>query len=434
MVGPESPEAPEDDYEALLAFLYMCPAGLLQLDATGAVQLANPPAVRMLLPLMASPMLENLFDCLESYAPEIRNMAAGFTEPRGTICENRRIHVSHGSDASVVLSCTVIRIRPDCLMAVLTDVSAQVLQERRLQQAESWFGTLLSGVHDFVLFSLDHDGAIESWNTSARDHTGYSEEDVLGRSLQFFYGTDPVSRGKADRQIECARREGWAVEDGHRTAPDGRTTWMQSLVAPVRQLDGEIHGFSVVMRDITERKVSTDELRRLLTTDYLTGATNRAHLFNVAEVEIARWKRHGVPLSAILLDADHFKRINDTLGHLAGDAVLRALVERCRQGLRAVDTLARYGGEEFVVLLPGLSLGQAAAVAERLRDLVAEQPVPFGDTQVPVTLSLGCSSMGGNIESLEALLSAADAAAYQAKRLGRNRVEVQQAKPEALSA
>lgn len=418
-----SPDSLADEHEALLSFLYMCPAGLLQLNAAGAVQLANPPAARMLLPLLAVPALENLFDCLEHYAPEIRNLVTGFTEPRGTICENHRIHVSQGSDSPVVLSCTLLLIRPDCLMAVLSDVSAQVAQEMRLQQAESWFGTLLAGVGNFVLFSLDREGKVDAWNASAQHHTGFSEKEVLGRTLQYFYGTEATSQGKAARQIERAQCEGWAVEEGCRVSRDGHSTWMQTLVAALREKDSEINGFSVVLRDITERKTTTEELRRLLTTDHLTGATNRAHLFEIGAAEIARWKRSGTQISAILLDADHFKRVNDTLGHQAGDAVLCALVERCRDGLRAVDILARYGGEEFVVLLPGLGMEEAMVVAERLRRLVAERPINFGDIAVTITLSLGCASMGKGIENLEALLSAADAAAYRAKRSGRNRVE-----------
>jgi diguanylate cyclase (GGDEF)-like protein/PAS domain S-box-containing protein len=419
------PGSPEDEHEALLAFLYMCPVGLLQLDAAGAVQLANPPAAQLLLPLSAVPMLENLFDCLERYAPEIRNLAMDFSEPRGTICENHRIHISHAADNLVVLSCTMLRIRPDCLMAVLSDVSVQVAQERRLQQAESWFGTLLAGVHDFALFSLDSHGQIDGWNASAEQHTGYSEQEVLGCTLQHFYGKDTASRDKAVRQIECARREGWAVEEGRRVNRDGGGKWMQSLVAALREQDGQIHGFSVVMRDITERKMNTEELRRLLFTDHLTGAVNRARLFDLAEVEVARWKRHGSPLSVILFDADHFKRVNDTFGHPAGDAVLKALVDRCRHGLRAVDILARYGGEEFVALLPGSGLDEAMTMAERLRHLVAREPVHCGSTPVAVTVSLGCASMGEGIETLEELLAAADAAAYRAKRLGRNRAEAQ---------
>ena len=422
-----------DEHEDLLGFLHMCPAGLLQLDTVGNVLLANPYAARMLLPLLATPALDNLFDCLEGYAPELRGLAADFSKPHGVICEHHRIHVSHSSEHPVVLACTLLRIRPDCLMAVLTDVSAQVTQELRLQQAESWFGTLLSGVRDFVLLSLDQEGRIDGWNAMAESHTGFSEAEVFGQSLQFLYGTEPAALGKAARQTNHARREGWAVEEGNRVDRNGHGTWMQSLVAAVRRKDdsGEIQGFSVVLRDVAERRMSTEELRRLLTTDYLTGAANRAHLFEIGALEITRWKRAGAPLSVILIDADHFKKINDTHGHRGGDAVLCGLVERCGEGLREMDTLARYGGEEFVVLLPGLGIEEAIAVAERLRCLVAERPMNFDGIAVPVTLSLGCASMGDGIASIEALLAAADAATYRAKRSGRNRVEAYRAEAEA---
>jgi diguanylate cyclase (GGDEF)-like protein len=192
-------------------------------------------------------------------------------------------------------------------------------------------------------------------------------------------------------------------------------------VSALEEEDGAVTGFSVVLRDVTERKVSGDELRRLLTTDHLTGATNRARFFEVVEAEEARWRRFQRPLSVLMLDADHFKRINDTFGHAAGDAVLKALAEACQGELRTTDTLARLGGEEFAVLLPATEIRGAEAMAERLRAKVHDLVVRSDGHSIAFTISIGCAEMDGDIDQASKLLRAADEALYEAKQLGRNR-------------
>jgi len=166
-----------------------------------------------------------------------------------------------------------------------------------------------------------------------------------------------------------------------------------------------------------------DAVYRMMTTDGLTQAFNKRYLLDVAARELARAKRSGRPLAALMFDVDHFKRINDTHGHLAGDEVLRELCRRARGVLREDELLARYGGEEFAVLLAEGELAEARTLAERLRLAVAEQPFTTEPAEIPVTISIGVAETSGQEGlSVTQFLERVDAQLYAAKRGGRNRV------------
>lgn len=167
-------------------------------------------------------------------------------------------------------------------------------------------------------------------------------------------------------------------------------------------------------------------LRRLYESsvyDGLTGAFNRRYLDERLRAEVAFALRHGTECSLVLLDVDHFKRINDTCGHLSGDTVLREIAVCCMGHLRAEDVFARFGGEEFVVILRGIDLGGARAVAERLRKSIKRLEVDVEGGPVRPTVSAGCSRLSECRESsAEELFAAADQRLYEAKRQGRDRV------------
>jgi two-component system cell cycle response regulator len=129
-----------------------------------------------------------------------------------------------------------------------------------------------------------------------------------------------------------------------------------------------------------------------------------------------------------MLDADHFKRVNDSHGHQVGDEVLRNLAGRCTKTLRSHDVLGRYGGEEFVIVFPETNLDEATVVAERLRSAIAERPVAAGELSLPVTVSIGLATSARG-QTPESLLARADAALYEAKRGGRNLVRAFSADP-----
>jgi diguanylate cyclase (GGDEF)-like protein len=175
--------------------------------------------------------------------------------------------------------------------------------------------------------------------------------------------------------------------------------------------------------DITERKRMDAELLQLAGTDYLTGLPNRREFMARLEQELARLQRSSEDCAALLmLDIDYFKRVNDSFGHAAGDAVLRHMAGLLRDGQRKVDVLGRVGGEEFAVLLPGASLDAAGIYAERLRENVAASPFSEADCHIGITVSVGIAALDAADATVDAALVRADQALYRAKSQGRNRV------------
>jgi two-component system, cell cycle response regulator len=170
---------------------------------------------------------------------------------------------------------------------------------------------------------------------------------------------------------------------------------------------------------------ANEQLRKISYTDHLTGLYNRRHLMETLEKEFMRAKRTGNSLSLVMLDIDNFKRINDRYGHQAGDSILAASAAIFLHNLRCYDTAARYGGEEFIGLLPGSIAGEAAKVAERIRDAIGMNTFDSYNTELRVTVSLGVAHYpSAGVDSIETLIKAADTAMYRAKLNGRNRVEM----------
>ncbi len=168
-----------------------------------------------------------------------------------------------------------------------------------------------------------------------------------------------------------------------------------------------------------------EALRVQATHDALTGVWNHGAIIDMLQLELDRAKREGTSTGTVLVDLDHFKLVNDTYGHLTGDAVLREAAERMTRVLRRSDVLGRYGGEEFLAVLPGCEATDAQALAERLRLCIACGPAATPMGKVSFTISLGVTTTGiGETMGVAAVLQRADEALYQAKREGRNRVVV----------
>jgi two-component system cell cycle response regulator len=167
------------------------------------------------------------------------------------------------------------------------------------------------------------------------------------------------------------------------------------------------------------------KLRLKATHDALTGIYNRGAVMDILEKEMARHERDGQPMSIVFADLDHFKRTNDKYGHLAGDAVLREVCRRVSAVLRPYDLLGRYGGEELLIVLPACDSNGAVEVAERIRKVVADQPIMTGFGAIPSSLSIGIAVADkGKVMPMNDLINLADIALYSAKECGRNRVEL----------
>lgn len=408
------------EYEALLSFMYLSPVGLVRTDPYGKIDMLNPMATQLLMPLVKSLGLENLFETLSSVAPELRNLVTSFRESCGSICVNHRVHVSSAADGGIVLTCTIVKVNDDVLISALTDVSSQVATERRLRQADSWLDAIYTIVNDFAVLGLTKHGVINSWSASAERLTGYTESEAIGEKLQRFCDLSALKLDVFDEHLAFAREEGWYSRDYLYQHKLGQGFFAQTMIAVLREEDDEFTGYTVVFRDITERKVTSDNLANVLTKDHLTGAVNRAHFFHLAEKEFARANRYEHSISMIMLDADHFKNVNDSWGHPIGDEVLKHIVKLAEGVLRLGDTIARFGGEEFVVMLPKTNSLEVSVIAERLRSSIEASNIDAGGEKIKITVSIGVASMSDSRSTLKQLLTSADIALYHAKSKGRN--------------
>lgn len=188
-----------------------------------------------------------------------------------------------------------------------------------------------------------------------------------------------------------------------------------------------VFGMLSALAAFYRRTVLTAEgrLRKQATLDPLTGLNNRRHFETLATHVLARSQRDGTPVTLLLCDVDHFKRVNDERGHAVGDEVLMAIARMLGQNLRDGDVVARWGGEEFVALMPASPLDKACATAERIRAAVQATPLEVDATPLALTLSFGVAQVHG-VQDLHAAIARADKALYDAKNAGRNRVSAAQ--------
>ena len=191
------------------------------------------------------------------------------------------------------------------------------------------------------------------------------------------------------------------------------------------ELVARLRGHLRLKRLQDDLRGKNETLARLSTVDALTGLRTRRYVEDVLAIEFLRAQRYEQPLSILMADLDHFKRVNDVYGHLGGDAALRGVAQVLLHDLRATDVAGRYGGEEILVVLAHNEVSGARILAERWRSAVEESRFADPAGQVlGVTLSVGVASLDDDMASPEALVGAADAALYRAKSLGRNRVEL----------
>ena len=418
----------EDDHEALIQFLYLAPIGLVQIRTDGEIVMVNSLSAQLLMPLSRDGGLANLFDALEGVAPDLRHRVDNFTESNGMVCDALQLHVDAGRNGRKemqVLSLSLLKLDTERLMAVLSDVTHAVRRERELQQSQAWIHTLITGSTDYALISLDEDGRCQAWNSSIERVTGFVASDTCGSDYAMFYPPGGMSAERARDRLHEANHSGWSLDEGWRVHADGTRYWGSCLLVPLHELDQpkpEQRTYSLIIRDISERREAVDTMRRSLSCDHLTGLSNRRVLFEAAELELERWRRMPRPLAMVMFDADHFKQVNDRYGHAAGDAVLRHLATALAATFGPMDVVARLGGEEFVALLPGTTEAAATVLAQRLCHAVEGQPVQVNDQSICYTVSAGVASMEADVANVDALLQRADTAMYAAKDSGRNRV------------
>ncbi|MFY7864207.1 diguanylate cyclase [Roseateles sp.] len=311
---------------------------------------------------------------------------------------------------------------------VLADITVRRQAQEALKLSEQTFRTFFETVPLGVVYH-DRSGRITAANPAAGRILGLEPAQLVGKT-PFDSNWHAIREDGSDFPAEQhpameALRLGLPVRQvvmGVQTA-DGALVWLQVHATPLFK-GHQLHEVHASFEDITELVRTRQELRRQASTDYLTGAANRRHFMERLHAEYGRIQRKPEISSCVVtLDLDHFKQVNDSLGHAAGDAVLRHVTLLMRLGTRPLDMVARIGGEEFALLLPDTSSEDALVLAERLRQRVEQNPAQYRNAIIPVTISIGVSAMRWTDGSDETALLRADRAMYAVKQSGRNGVK-----------
>ena len=269
-----------------------------------------------------------------------------------------------------------------------------------------------------AIIITDDRAKIEYVNAAFLTSSGKTLQDVIGKR-PYLNQTDQSPKSSYKSMLKALRRgESWHSELMHFDR-FGREHTDFIQVSPIRNESGEIRHFLFVQEDITEKKRSEERIQYLAHFDALTGIANRTLLEERARFSLGRSARSKEPLAVVFFDIDHFKDINDSLGHSFGDALLVELSKRLVGSLRAEDTISRLGGDEFVLLLPGIDSHGVEAVVQKLMHLINEI-YRIGELELNITTSMGIAVFPEDGEDLETLSKNADSAMYRAKREGRN--------------
>ncbi|MEQ9547113.1 MAG: sensor domain-containing diguanylate cyclase [Marinobacter sp.] len=311
----------------------------------------------------------------------------------------------------------LMQFRKDCKVIKLQHDQREELRKRERQLA------ILMGNLPGMAYRCRFD---EHWTVlfaseGCQDLTGYAPEELVDNRVASYASlidaeyTDAVNHAV---EASVAKDEPFSIEYALRRK-DGQTIWVWERGRCIDD-DGELLLEGIVL-DISDRKALEEELSEMATHDPLTGLNNRREMTHLLEEEVARATRYSREVALLWIDFDHFKDINDSFGHAAGDAVLRNVSHLLVDGIRAVDSVGRFGGEEFVILLPEMGVEEAYEAAERLRQRVHETSIPLDTGEsVPLTISIGIAVFPQHGRSPEALCAAADKAMYRAKQSGRN--------------
>jgi diguanylate cyclase (GGDEF)-like protein/PAS domain S-box-containing protein len=270
---------------------------------------------------------------------------------------------------------------------------------------------------------LDENERIRYVNPAGAALTGYTVDQLLGQPFSMLMDEEHAAM-HADR-VRAYARSGvpstilGQVREFRIRHKSGEMVDIELKAFPLESTEQGRTLFGGIITDNRDRKSLEARLRARATHDPLTGCLNRGGFFPLARRAVDYARVHRRPLGLLLMDVDHFKRVNDQFGHQAGDEALQHLVTSIAQVLRNDDLLGRYGGEEFVVLLPDTEPERVVEVAERVRRHVVDHPVSFHDVELPITISVGCATLQAE-DSLDSLLTRADGRLYRAKQAGRN--------------
>jgi diguanylate cyclase (GGDEF)-like protein/PAS domain S-box-containing protein len=323
-------------------------------------------------------------------------------------------------------------------VAITTIDATEIKASEERYQSLSNFSNSVFENAPYSIIETNPEGIIQAVNAAAERLTGYSRSEIVGKvALTALHDPRELSRRPEDAsandepgvegfELLTAKAARGDVDEREWTyiRNDGSTLPVHVAVTAVRDSAGDISGYVAIASDITERKQLMTYLNHMASHDQLTGLPGRTLLRERIAEAIEKAMLHGRKVAVFVIDLDHFKRMNDSLGHRAGDEVLVGMAERMRQSLRRSDTLGRLGGDEFVVVMPHIAtLADVERCAKRLVDRVSSTAL-VGDLEVNLTASVGVCVYPDFAEDVDSLLERADAATYAAKENGRNQYQV----------
>lgn len=342
---------------------------------------------------------------------------------RGTtaIYEGEYVTTLSGRRIWISMSCSPLlgpHGNPEGGIAIVEDITARRLDEEAIRESEARLQLMLETSPIAVRIAGESGRKVLFANQRYAELIQSDPESMLGADPGLYYANERDYQEVLGVLAKGGRVTNRLIE---LRMPDGLSKWaLASYLMLTYEGQPAVLGW---FYDVTEQKKAEQQLESLAKTDPLTGLHNRRSFMEIAERELARSARHGSPLAILMLDIDHFKAINDTHGHRVGDLALKEFAKLARQTLRGFDCIGRIGGEEFAVLLPQADLNQAMCAAERIRQLIERSPLSL-EQGLPLqfTVSIGVAAISDPSTNIDTLLNKADAALYQAKNAGRNRV------------
>lgn len=304
------------------------------------------------------------------------------------------------------------------LVGIGRNITLRREAELALRESEERFRSLTELSSDWY-WELGPDLTIIEFEDT-KEKSGYQRDQVLGKTLQHLPGIETLSESWLQYETRVSAREPFRDLELRSISAEGKVRYLSLAGLPAFTKTGEFRGYRGIGRDITERKVSEERIQYLATHDSLTSLPNRFMFSNILGIALESARRHQRKLAVLFIDLDRFKNINDTLGHEAGDILLKEMATRLKHCLRASDIVGRLGGDEFVILIPEVeNIEQVTTVAQKLLTATVK-PVTIMGQECRVTASLGICFYPDDAQDEQALMKNADIAMYRAKDEGKN--------------
>jgi diguanylate cyclase (GGDEF)-like protein/PAS domain S-box-containing protein len=309
----------------------------------------------------------------------------------------------------------------DLLLGFSIDITARVQAEQFLRESEERFHKLVDQAADSLLLN-DMNGRIVDVNLQACTSLGYSREDLLSMQIETIYSLPPEQQQEIRNRV--ANGETVRFED-YMTRHDGTLIPVEVKLGLIRLRDQDM--FLALVRDITDRKKTEEKINHMAYHDALTELPNRRFIMNRSKELLAACEKKTTSLAVMILDLDHFKVINDSLGHQAGDLLLQLVAHRLQSCISSTDILARLGGDEFILLVPHLTSAENIHAMSETIIRAMEAPFYIDDQMINTSPSIGISMYPNDGNDIHTLLKHADIALYQSKKQGRNGYQMFQA-------